>query len=107
MTDPAGPAAREQLLKEFLATHDVACPRCGYNLRARASVRCPECAATAVFCWIVTAVLGSLIVTLARRRSVFLRKPPHRQRMLAVAAIVFSLIAVSAVTVLGVVFVRF
>lgn len=160
MTDPAGPAAREQVLKEFLAIHDVACPRCGYNLRASESVRCPECAATldlrvgspdlrlvpwitaivgtsipagftavfsvltiltafvdgfsnagerntAVFCWIVTAVLGSLIVTLARRRSVFLRKPPHRQRMLAVAAIVFSLIAVSTVTVLGVVFVRF
>ena len=126
MTDPAGPAARDQVLKEFLAIHDVACPRCGYNLRASESARCPECSAaldlrvgspdlrlvpwitaivgtsipagftavfsvltiltafidgfstagernTVVFCWIVTAVLGTLIVAFARRRSAFLR----------------------------------
>lgn len=31
------------LLKEFLATRDIACPVCGYNLRGIASNKCPEC----------------------------------------------------------------
>ena len=31
------------LLTQFLADHDVPCPRCGYNLRGGASSACPEC----------------------------------------------------------------
>lgn len=30
-------------LREFLATRNVPCPSCGYNLRGLVSVRCPEC----------------------------------------------------------------
>ena len=33
------------LLAQFLADHDVSCPRCGYNLRGGASSACPECGA--------------------------------------------------------------
>ena len=36
------PADAEELLR-FLQTRDIPCPRCGYNLRALASNRCPEC----------------------------------------------------------------
>jgi len=32
-----------QLLSAYLAERDVPCPRCGYNLRALTSGRCPEC----------------------------------------------------------------
>jgi hypothetical protein len=32
------------LLEQFLSTHDVPCPGCGYNLRHLTSARCPECA---------------------------------------------------------------
>jgi hypothetical protein len=32
-----------QLLSTYLAERDVPCPRCGYNLRALTSGRCPEC----------------------------------------------------------------
>ncbi len=34
-----------QLLKLLLATRDLPCPVCGYNLRAIASTNCPECGA--------------------------------------------------------------
>ena len=30
-------------LVDFLATHDAACPLCGYNLRFLTAARCPEC----------------------------------------------------------------
>jgi DNA-directed RNA polymerase subunit RPC12/RpoP len=36
-------AAGEQLLTAYLADTDVACPRCGYNLRHLTGTRCPEC----------------------------------------------------------------
>jgi len=32
-----------QTLAEYLATRDVACPKCGYNLRALKVGTCPEC----------------------------------------------------------------
>lgn len=32
------------ILKEYLAARDVACPGCGYNLRGLTTGRCPECA---------------------------------------------------------------
>ena len=32
-----------QPLLEYLRERDVACPLCGYNLRALSSARCPEC----------------------------------------------------------------
>ena len=31
------------LLKQFLATRDIPCPVCGYNLRGISSAKCPEC----------------------------------------------------------------
>ncbi len=34
-----------QLLERLLATRDISCPVCGYNLRAIASTNCPECGA--------------------------------------------------------------
>ncbi len=30
-------------LRDYLATRDVPCPACGYNLRGLTSGRCPEC----------------------------------------------------------------
>jgi hypothetical protein len=30
-------------LQQFLAEHDVPCPRCGYNLRGATADTCPEC----------------------------------------------------------------
>jgi hypothetical protein len=38
----AGDDETRQLV-DFLATHDAACPLCGYNLRALTAPRCPEC----------------------------------------------------------------
>ena len=35
-----------QLLKTLLAARDIACPVCGYNLRAIVSAHCPECGAS-------------------------------------------------------------
>ena len=34
-----------QLLRSLLAARDIACPVCGYNLRAIVSPNCPECGA--------------------------------------------------------------
>ncbi len=34
-----------QLLKSLLTARDIACPVCGYNLRAIVSANCPECGA--------------------------------------------------------------
>ncbi len=34
-----------QLLKSLLTARDIACPVCGYNLRASVSANCPECGA--------------------------------------------------------------
>ena len=41
MTDE--PNHQPPLLTRFLADRDVACPRCGYNLRNLTGDRCPEC----------------------------------------------------------------
>ncbi|GMV26170.1 MAG: hypothetical protein AMXMBFR58_22010 [Phycisphaerae bacterium] len=38
---PAAPPP--DFLRGFLAEHDVACPSCGYNLRALTATVCPEC----------------------------------------------------------------
>lgn len=51
MTDPGGPALNSDspppgpadALQVFLASRDVACPHCHYNLRDLNSSRCPEC----------------------------------------------------------------
>lgn len=45
LSTPIPPAARDDadLVRAFLATRDVACPGCGYNLRGLAGTRCPEC----------------------------------------------------------------
>ena len=45
MTDEAPVENEEEtrLLAGFLATRDVKCPLCGYNLRGLTSGRCPEC----------------------------------------------------------------
>lgn len=37
--------SNDDLLREFLATHDASCPVCGYGLRGVPSPVCPECAA--------------------------------------------------------------
>src|ERR1051326_1221584 len=37
------PAPADPALVGFLASRDVACPKCGYNLRGVESARCPEC----------------------------------------------------------------
>ncbi|MFG0305163.1 MAG: hypothetical protein ACF8Q5_02975 [Phycisphaerales bacterium JB040] len=34
-----------EILARYLATRDVACPACGYDLRELVSPRCPECGA--------------------------------------------------------------
>ena len=41
MTDPAD--SESSLLLAFVRDRDVACPLCGYNLRALSAPRCPEC----------------------------------------------------------------
>lgn len=47
------PASEAELLREYLASRDVPCVRCGYNLRGLTSGRCPECDLP------VTLVIGS------------------------------------------------
>jgi hypothetical protein len=43
-TEPAPPPRKiSDLLAELVATRDVPCPGCGYNLRGITSTRCPEC----------------------------------------------------------------
>jgi hypothetical protein len=37
------PAPRPRLLEQFLASRDVSCPRCRYNLRGLRCSSCPEC----------------------------------------------------------------
>lgn len=42
--DPAEPNTDDAtLVRQLLANHDIDCPRCGYNLRAIVTGRCPEC----------------------------------------------------------------
>ncbi|MEZ6317215.1 MAG: hypothetical protein R3B49_00475 [Phycisphaerales bacterium] len=44
LEDPAAAVARKQRkLQAWLATRDVPCPGCRYNLRGLASLSCPEC----------------------------------------------------------------
>lgn len=45
MDNDAEPRRERELLTEFLAGRNVACPVCGYNLRGLASPICPECGA--------------------------------------------------------------
>jgi len=40
---PPGPETTDDLLLAFLRGRDVACPRCGYNLRDLTAAHCPEC----------------------------------------------------------------
>ncbi|MFM9995442.1 MAG: YcxB family protein [Phycisphaerales bacterium] len=40
----AAPAGPVELLGDFLANRDLACPSCGYSLRGLRTDRCPECA---------------------------------------------------------------
>ena len=40
---PAGDAAPDPLLLEYVRDRDVACPVCGYNVRNLTTPRCPEC----------------------------------------------------------------
>jgi DNA-directed RNA polymerase subunit RPC12/RpoP len=42
---PTPPSTDRDLLEAFLASRDIVCPRCSYNLRGSASDRCPECGA--------------------------------------------------------------
>ena len=42
LTDPAA-AAEAELLRIYLASRDVECPQCKYNLRDLTGTRCPEC----------------------------------------------------------------
>jgi hypothetical protein len=43
MAEPEIARSNEQMLSEFLRDRDVACPRCGYNLRNLKQSACPEC----------------------------------------------------------------
>ncbi len=49
MTDPEHKTASQNLnddaaaVRQLLANRDIECPRCGYNLRAIITGRCPEC----------------------------------------------------------------
>lgn len=64
MENPLAPPNQEaQLLREYLAQNDCACPGCGYNLRMLESNRCPECAMEVQLgVQLVEARLGALIV---------------------------------------------
>jgi len=42
------PDADREILTRYLATRDVTCPACGYDLRELTSPRCPECGAELV-----------------------------------------------------------
>jgi hypothetical protein len=42
---PAESSGDAALLRQFLATRDVPCPVCGYNLRGNSSPKCSECGA--------------------------------------------------------------
>ncbi|MEO1534087.1 MAG: hypothetical protein AAFS11_00810 [Planctomycetota bacterium] len=43
---------------EYLATHDAACPTCGYQLRALSKTRCPECGKRFTFESLIAASQG-------------------------------------------------
>jgi hypothetical protein len=40
------PKSDDAALLSFVATRDIPCPVCGYNLRGNESIRCSECGAT-------------------------------------------------------------
>jgi hypothetical protein len=42
-TTEAAPKGEIDLLRDFLALKDVACPACGHNLRGASGTACPEC----------------------------------------------------------------
>lgn len=65
MSDPDTPPSDS--LRAFLATRDVPCPCCNYNLRALPGSRCPECNQELVLqvglvepklAWFVTGLVG-------------------------------------------------
>ena len=45
MTESLGNATEAELLRALLASRDVPCPLCAYNLRRITSANCPECGA--------------------------------------------------------------
>jgi len=45
MSQGDSPPTEAQLLQALLATRDIACPVCAYNLRSNESKNCPECGA--------------------------------------------------------------
>jgi hypothetical protein len=46
MSQDSPPPTEAQLLQALLASRDIACPVCAYNLRRNESKNCPECGAT-------------------------------------------------------------
>ena len=102
-------------LATYLATHDLLCPVCGYNLHLIQSTRCPECGASLelrvgssdlrLISWITsllsfTIPLGFFAVLTVIGLSVFLRHGFHSNRDWAMiyasagSAVVFALIVV-------------
>ncbi|MHC4773834.1 MAG: hypothetical protein ACYTBR_01040 [Planctomycetota bacterium] len=45
MSQDSPPPTEAQLLQALLASRDIACPVCAYNLRSNESKNCPECGA--------------------------------------------------------------
>src|SRR5689334_18393067 len=43
MAEGAGQTRAAAVLREYLATRDITCDSCGYNLRGATDVFCPEC----------------------------------------------------------------
>lgn len=43
MNEKAHSSPDERALLDFVATRDIPCPMCGYNLRSLTRARCPEC----------------------------------------------------------------
>jgi len=66
-----------ELLKTYGVDRDVACPRCGYNLRGNAGGRCPECGKD-VSAYIKRASIG-------RERGRIIHIADVRERFLALA----------------------
>jgi len=73
------PPGHDQALRLFMASRDVPCPHCGYNLRDLARARCPEC--------------GGRVTLSLIQRSPFCK---HRRPLLIAFAVLLALNGIGA-----------
>src|SRR4051812_17017234 len=99
MPDPAEP--RDPALEIYLASRDIPCPKCGYNLRGLTSSTCPECRYRLEFMlrprggWISTregvfamcTFFGSVAITLGAELERWRHTPPKYRSASFVASI--------------------